>query len=150
MRSEGKYCKNCKKYKNKEELNTLKIPSHCSLYEVKQCRKIKRISKYLQDYFPYFNVDPHLYENIELSLVSTQQLLDPLEVLKYFSIRVPTFSKEKIVKYKKFWKDETDREIWRCKTEEEAINVVYVLNQFKFYWVPIEVEGGIYYEEVVL
>jgi hypothetical protein len=128
-----------------EELNTLKIPSNCEFYKQQTCKKYKRINHYLKDYFPNFNTDSHLYDDISdnanLNLISVQQLIETKDELSYYSIRVPIIAREVTEKYK---------EVWSCKTEEEATLLVSVLNDFRYYWIPITSEGNIYYEKVYL
>jgi hypothetical protein len=151
MRTIGKHCKRCKKYKNIEELNKLKIPEHCQLFFDKKCRKQKKIEKWLKDYFPHCNLDPHLYENIaEASLIDIKQVIKDTQELFYWSIRFYICEVGIELVQKPEDRIKRSKEIWRCKTEEEALEIVDFLNDFNYYLIPIEEKGRVFSEKVYL
>jgi hypothetical protein len=144
MKYKHKYCKNCKKYNPIEEETFLKNinPRNCILYQNKLCKKFKKLDKFLKYYFPIENLNPHLYEDLnDLHEIENKVYIYENEEFCYYSIKIHTCGKENLQKSK---------EVWRCKSKEEAIELCKVLNRWDYYWIPITSEGAVFYEKIIL
>ncbi len=147
MRTKGKFCKGCKLFdKFDEELNN-KDPLNCIKYLVEEmdfrCPKVKKITRYLNDYFPIPNLKDHLYDEINNETYESiiKKVLEDDEEFSYYSVRIPICGIRDIGK---------STELWRSKTLKEADKVADFLNGYKYYWIPTESEDCIFVEKIYL
>lgn len=142
IKNERKYCIDCKDFKSLDGLNNIKSPVNCDFFmSSMSCKKFEKIDSHLKEYFPLLIKDHGIDKDAENQLIAVQQLIEPTEELCYWSLRINIASREIINKSK---------EVWRCKTEEEAVNLAFVLNKFRYYWIPIETEGKVFIEKIIL
>jgi hypothetical protein len=140
----NQYCFKCKKFDSADN-SEIKTPRNCITYlggNNSKCKKRKKIDNLLKKYFPIINKKVDIYDEIEAIIVQKEYLIPYDEEFIYYSVRIPICSKESEITRSK--------EVWRCYTSDEAEKVKNVLNEFDYYWIPINTKGKVFIEKVYL
>jgi hypothetical protein len=150
----SKYCRRCKKWVQLpiegdielEGKDYVRSPRRCMRYCDEACRRQTKIKEFLRFYFPKEDLSIDLYDSLasdEIVGLSTEQVIREGEEFSYWSIRIPLPTNRPFKKIR-------SREVWRCKTEDEARMVMESLNTFTYYWIPTEVIGAAFVRKVYL